>query len=301
MLPRNATSSACTQPCTEQDTQKFKCANDTCINVSGLAKTAFQEIDFLFLCNEASVLSNEHADILLGPEFNGYVYVRDMIVLKGSGTNKHGLNLRRYDSASRDRINHLDEGHKLLHTFNVWHSQLLWGNCRAAQMLHDALGQAESMEARALACFVQASAVSLLTAEFSSRYPGALAILETDYRGHKIATQKLKKKTVNIKEKLYEVLRQDHSLRTPQEQWKAQQQELAKCAERTEWTNKDFHTVDIVRWSMCAKVPCKISCYADPGEDITFRCEPTLQRPKFTVSAVAPGGAASDANLKVGA
>ncbi|CAE7817492.1 unnamed protein product, partial [Symbiodinium sp. CCMP2592] len=52
---------------------------------------------------------------------------------------------------------------------------------------------------------------------------------------------------------------------------------------------------------MCAKVPCKISYHADPGEDITFRWEPALYGPKFTVSAVAPGGAASDANLKVGA
>ena len=110
-----------TDPCAPS--QPFDSIKHTKVQISGLPKNAFDETQFLFLCPSVASMSNDHGDILLGKDFAGTIYVREMRVLK-KAENMHGLNLQKLDPASRDRINHLQEGQKLLHSFNVWHTEV---------------------------------------------------------------------------------------------------------------------------------------------------------------------------------
>ena len=290
----------------------FDCKIDTRIKVTGLQKAAFEESQFLFLCPPYEVISNTSGEILLCDDFRGCMYVREMRVLQhenraGVVSNRQGLNITsQIPGQSRDRIGFLGEAAKSAQTFCIWMDALAGNNREVAELLYDALSDRHSLEARAFFQYatqtnqVLPSYAQLLADVCAARFPHAFPILETDYKGHKIVTQKLKKNAVNISEKLFAVLRRAPNFRTPEEYWKMQQEELAKSAERIPWTDKYDCAVRIVQAALRTQVSYEVAYDSDPGDDLSITVSGTPPEQKLVVSKVSADGPASRACIGVG-
>lgn len=284
----------------------MNCVDDTCVKVRGLQTSAFDEKQFLFLCAPTPTLSNDFGAILLGNEYRGSVYVREMRVLTGD-RNLHGLNLQKIVSKSRDRMDHLAEGAKLKHTFNVWHSHLQKGSKAAAELLFSALGDMNSLEALAFTHNNRIERVSekcagMLMDVCRLKHPGAFAISETDYKGYKIVMQRIKKKAVNLNQKLIMILQKSPAFMTPEEYWEKKQRELAESARRVEGTVKDKLMIRIVLEAICASRRYSVSYPTAPGQDIILKLK---SHPgtgaAWVVHEMVPEGPASVQQLPAGA
>ena len=300
-----------TSPC-KQRFIAFDCSCDTRIKVTGLPRQAFEESQFLFLCPSYEVLSSSLGDILLCEKFCGCIYVRDMRVLQhqqGAGvvSNRQGLNISAQNpDQSRDRIGFLGEAAKSLQVFSIWTHALSGTNRQAAELLYKALEDNHSLEARAFYAYatqtnqIQPEEAKLLVDVCTARFPNAFPILETDYKGHKIVTQKLKKTAVNISEKLFYILRKWPDFKTPEEYWKMQQDKLAQHAERIPWTEKYRCAVTIVQEALRTQVSYEVVYNSDPGDDIHFKLPGASGDQKVTVHSVCPDGPAGHAFIGVG-
>lgn len=290
----------------------FDCGRDTRIKITGLQKQAFDESQFLFLCPPYEVISNSSGDILLSGQFRGCMYVREMRVLQhqaaaGVVSNRQGLNIASQNPGqSRDRIGFLSDAAKHLQTIQIWKGALSGDNQNVAELLYDALRDRSSLEARAFHLYatqtdqIPPAHAKLLADVFAARHPNCFAILETDYRGHKIVTQKLKKQAVNIPQELFQVLRKNSEFKTPEEYWKMQQEQLAKSAERIPWTEKYHYAVTICQEALRNQVSYEVSYDSDPGDDIFFKLSGALHDRQILVSRVSSDGPASRAFIGIG-
>eukprot|EP00435_Cladocopium_sp_Y103_P019923 s209_g4.t2 len=290
----------------------FDCGRDTRIKITGLQKQAFDESQFLFLCPPYEVISNSSGDILLSGQFRGCMYVREMRVLQhqnaaGVVSNRQGLNIASQNPGqSRDRIGFLSDAAKHLQTIQIWKGALSGDNRSVAALLYDALTDRSSLEARAFHLYatqtdeIVPAHARLLADVFAARHPNCFAILETDYRGHKIVTQKLKKQAINIPQELFQVLRKDSEFKTPEEYWKMQQEQLAQSAERISWTEKYHYAVTICQEALRNQVSYEVSYDSDPADDIFFKLSGALHDRKIFVSRVSSDGPASRAFIGIG-
>ena len=283
----------------------FDCCRDTRIKVTGLQRQAFEEAQFLFLCPPYEVISNRAGDILLCEKFRGCMYVREMRVLQhqdreGVVGNRQGLNIvTQNPGQSRDRIGFLSEATRSSQTVSIWISALSENNRHVAELLYDALEDRHSLEARAFFLYatqtrqILSTHAQLLADVCAARFPNAFPILETDYKGHKIVTQKLKKRAINLPRELFEVLRRASDFKTPEEYWKMQQDELAQSAERLPFTDKYHYAVVICQEALRTQVSYEVAYDSDPGNDITFRLLTEGTATKLLVSNVCADGPAS--------
>ncbi|CAE8598836.1 unnamed protein product [Polarella glacialis] len=276
----------------------FDCAVDTRIKISGLSCDVFSESQFLFLSplSAQRTMSNFAGDILLGEEFSGSIYVKQMRVIEGDGKNKYGFNFHLLDMQSRDRINHLHEAHKLQHTFLIWHVELLKGNKEAAKLLIGCLGDSTSLEARAFRTHaISEAGATCLAGVFLALNPGTFPVLDTDYSGHAIITKKMKKETVNVKECLYNVLKISPSILSPQLAWDQLKEDLAKNSEEVEWTIEHFLAMTIVQQALCSEAVYCVDYGKEPsGADVKMSVHSSS---RYEVSDVKPGGRAEAAGV----
>eukprot|EP00438_Fugacium_kawagutii_P028414 Skav216771 [mRNA] locus=scaffold3378:44289:50185:- [translate_table: standard] len=290
---------------------RFDCGRDTRIKVMGLQKQAFDEKQFLFLCPPYEVISSSSGEILLSEQFQGCMYVREMRVLQhekrvGVISNRQGLNIASQNPGqSRDRIGFLSDAAKNRETVTIWTNALAQNNRSVAELLYNALEDRRSLEAQAFHLYASRTSeilpghAKLLADVCSARHPKAFPILETDYKGHKIVTQKLKKQAKNISPELFEVLRKSPDFKTPEEYWKMQQEELARSAERITWTDKYHHAVTICQEALRTQVSYEVSYDSDPGDDILLQLSYVSHEQKLIVRKVCPDGPASRAFIGV--
>lgn len=254
------------------------------------------------------VHSNTSDEILLCDDFRGCMYVREMRVHENRAavvSNRQGLNITsQIPGQSRDRIGFLGEAAKSAQTFSIcectcWKQS---GGCRIALWCFK---WPPLFRGRAFFQYatqtnqVLPSDAQLLADVCAARFPHAFPILETDCKGHKIVTQKLKKKAVNISEKLFAGLRRAPNFRTPQEYWKMQEEELAKSAERIPWTDKYDCAVRIVQAALRTQVSYEVAYDSDPGDDLSITVSGTSPEQKLVVSEVSADGPASRACIGV--
>ena len=236
------------------------------------------------------------------------MYVREMRVHENRAavvSNRQGLNITsQIPGQSRDRIGFLGEAAKSAQTFSIcecpcWKQS---GGCRIALWCFK---WPPLLRGRAFFQYatqtnqVLPSDAQLLADVCAARFPHAFPILETDYKGHKIVTQKLKKKAVNISEKLFAGLRRAPNFRTPEEYWKMQQEELAKSAERIPWTDKYDCAVRIVQAALRTQVSYEVAYDSDPGDDLSITVSGTSPEQQLVISEVSADGPASRACIGV--